>query len=278
MWLLARLPLSTQFYLGRVLGRLTCRLSLSRRHITRTNIDLCFPELTLQQKQQLVRSVFTSTGIGLVETAIAWFGSIDRNRVTIEGLEHLHRAQQQKRGVILVGAHFSTLDIAGAMLAGEIDLDVIYRRNKNPVMEYCMRNGRQQHYNGVIERSDTRQILKRLRQGAIIWYAADQDYGRKHSVFAPFFGQQAATISATGRFARLNDSPVLFMSHFRDPETKTWNICIQPQLQDFPSGDESIDARRINTIIETEIRRHPDQYLWLHRRFKTRPPGDSRPY
>ena len=225
-----------------------------------------------------MRRVFTSTGIGAVETAIAWFGDIERyrGRVTLDGLEALTAAQQRGRGVMLIGAHFATLDLAGALLSQAVELDVIYRYNKNPVIERAMRHGRERRFNGVIERSDTRTVLTRLKEGRTVWYAADQDYGRKVSLFAPFFGVPAATITATARFARFNASPAVFISHFRNVQTRTWSLHLR-EIDAFPSGDDAEDARRINAVIECEIRRQPDQYLWLHRRFKTRPVGEPRP-
>ena len=188
----------------------------------RTNIALCFPELDAASRDALVREIFTSTGIGAVETAIAWFGDVARlrERVTFEGLDALTTAQERGRGVMLIGAHFSTLDLAGALLSQAVDLDVIYRYNKNPVIEWAMRHGRERRFKGVIERSDTRTVLTRLKDGHTVWYAADQDYGRKVSVFAPFFGVTAATVTATSRLARFNSSPVVFISHFRDAATQ----------------------------------------------------------
>jgi Kdo2-lipid IVA lauroyltransferase/acyltransferase len=277
---IAALPLRFQFAFGNLLGSVLYRLARRRRHIASVNLKLCFPELDATQRAALELEVFRSTGIGLVEAGIAYFRPMEplRSRVTVEGLEHLTRAQAEGRGVLLVGAHFTTLELAGALLAQFADIDVIYRRTKNPVMERVMVRGRQRHFKGVIERSDTRTMLRRLRQGRTIWYAADQDYGRKHSVFAPLFGQRAAAIRATSRIARANDSPVLFLSHFRDVKTLTWSLHISPALEDFPSGDDVADATRINAVIEREIRRHPEQYLWVHRRFKTRPDGEARPY
>jgi Kdo2-lipid IVA lauroyltransferase/acyltransferase len=280
MWLIARLPLRLQFSLGRLIGVLGYRFASARRHIARTNVELCLPELDAEARDDLVQRVFVSTGIGAIETAIAWFGDLSRyrSRTSIEGLELLTAAQRRGRGVLLVGAHFTTLDLAGALLSTATELDVIYRYNKNPVIEYIMRRGRQRRFAGVIERSDPREILTRLQAGHTIWYAADQDYGRKVSVFAPFFSVPAATITATARFARFNSSDVMFISHFRDADTRTWSLHLQQIGGGYPTGDDLEDARRINAVIEHEIRRHPDQYLWLHRRFKTRPIGEPRPY
>ncbi len=151
---------------------------------------LCFPELEPTARNELVRRIFESSGIGAVETAIAWFGNLQRyrQRTSIEGLDVLTAAQQRGRGVLFVGAHFATLDLAGALLSRATDLDVIYRYNKNPVIEHVMRRGRERRFSGVIERGDPRKVLTRLKEGHTVWYAADQDYGRKVSVFAPFFG------------------------------------------------------------------------------------------
>jgi len=279
MWFGARLPIRMQFWLGRVIGALGYRFARERRHVARVNIALCFPELDAADREALVERTFTSTGIGAIETTVAWFGDLGRyrERFTIEGLDVLTAAQRRGRGVVLVGAHFTTFELAGALLAGAAPFGVIYRRNKNPVIDAFMLRGRRRRYDAVIERSQVRAVLERLKQGHTIWYAADQDYGRKVSVFAPFFGVPAATITATARFAQFNQSAVIFVSHFRDPVARTWSLRLCA-IDGYPTGVDRDDAVCINTVIESEIRRHPDQYLWLHRRFKTRPPGEPRPY
>jgi len=279
MWCVARLPIRVQFWLGRAIGALGYRFARGRRHIARVNIALCFPDLDAPEREERVRRSFASTGIGAIETTVAWFGNLERyrERFTIEGLDVLTAAQRRGRGVVLVGAHFTTFELAGALLAEATPFGVIYRRNKNPVIESFMRRGRERRYDAVIERSDVRIVLQRLKQGHTIWYAADQDYGRKVSVFAPFFGVAAATITATARFAHFNHSAVIFVSHFRDPAARTWSLRLR-EISDYPTGVDRDDAIRINSVIEEEIMRQPDQYLWLHRRFKTRPPGEPRPY
>ena len=166
------------------------------------------------------------------------------------------------------------MDIISRALSDAVDIDVMYRENKDPVWEWLQVKGRSRFFDGVIEREDTRQTLRRLKAGRTIWYAADQDYGRKHSVFAPFFGVETASITATSRFARFNKSPVLFMSHFRDLDTLTWSINISPIIEGFPTNDDVADVTRMNEILEAVIRQHPEQYLWIHRRFKTRPEGE----
>jgi len=273
-WCITRLPISSQFWLGKQLGKLVYRIGGRRLDITRTNIALCFPELSDAKQEKLIKEIFISTGISATETALAWFqpaGSYSKH-MKIKGLELLEEAQKKGKGVLLVGAHFATLDIAGALLGSVSELDVIYRKNKNPQIELLMYKGRKRNYQEVLERKDTRQILRRLKQGATIWYAADQDYGKKHSVFVPFFGVEAASITATTRLATFNDSAVLFFSHYRDPGDQSWNLEIS-NIDAYPGNDVTMDARKINSIIEQKIRKHPEQYLWLHRRFKTRPEG-----
>ena len=276
-WLITRLPLNWVFALGRGLGRLMYRFGHARRSVTEINIAHCFPERSPAEQQQLVRDTFESVGIGAVELMIPWLNpSRDLSEhFTVSGREHLDAALAEGRGVVLVGGHFAVMDVICQPLSDIGNIDVMYRFNKNPVWEWLQVTGRKRYFDGVIERDDTRQTLRRLKKGRAIWYAADQDYGKKHSVFAPFFGVQAATIVATSRFARLNKSPVLMLSQTRDAEQQRWHIRFSPVLENFPSGDDQADAERMNKMLEAEIRLHPEQYLWLHKRFKTRPEGEA---
>jgi KDO2-lipid IV(A) lauroyltransferase len=278
-WLLCRLPLQWQMKVGRSVGRIAYRMGGRRRIITEANIGLCFPELNNTQQTALVRRTFISTGMALMETIYAWLRPVDQlaSRIEVFGLDVLKRAQGEGHGVMLVGAHFLTLDLAGAFIATITDMDVIYRYNKNPVINYLMVKGRKRLYGRVIERTDVRKSVRCLQASRTVWYAADQDYGRRHSVFAPFFGQPAATITATSRMATINHSPVVFFSHFRNEKSLTWSLHFK-RVGGYPTGDDVVDATNLNHLIETEIRKHPEQYLWLHRRFKTRPQGISSPY
>jgi len=275
-WIITRLPLAAIFHLGQVLGDLTRALARSRRIITETNIARCFPELSSQEQHQLVRDVFREISTGALELMIPWLNprrDLSAHFI-VSGEEHLDQAVALQRGVILVGAHYAVMDVISEPLSQLGPIDVMYRYNKNPAWERLQVNGRKRYFDGVIEREDTRQTLRRLKQGRVIWYAADQDYGPKHSVFASFFGVPAATLAATSRFARLNKSPVLLMRQTRDREARTWHITFSPILDNFPSADDQADAERMNALLEAEIRLHPAQYLWMHKRFKTRPEGD----
>ena len=279
-WLLARLPMSAIGGIGRGLGSAALPLARSRRHIAQVNLQLCFPELDEAARRDMIRGVFQHVAVGALETMVVWLNPTRdlSSRVTIEGLHHLQAAQSEGRGVLLLGGHFTSLDVMANAVCRAVDLDVMYRANKNPVWEWLQVRGRRHYCDGVIERSDIRQIIARLKAGRTIWYAPDQDYGPKHSVFAPFFGVPAASITATSRLARISDSPVIFASYFRDWKTMTWHVTFSAPLEDFPTGDEVADAARVNHLIENAIRTHPDQYLWIHRRFKTRPPGEAKLY
>ncbi len=280
MWLVTRLPRTVQIRFGAFLGFLGFLLAARRRRIVAVNLRLCFPDLSARQRHALTRAVFRSAGISLVETAVAWLRDPRdyRSIVTFNGLEHLEEAVREGKGVILLGMHLSTLDFCGAMLATRRNFDVMYRPNKNKVLEMIMTRGREKNFSKAIHRDDVRGVLTRLREGHIVWYGPDQDYGRKHSVFAPFFGVQTATITATARIARISDSPVVVLTHYRSSDDKHYEVNLRAPLDNFPAGDDVRDAAMINRLVEEAIMKCPEQYWWLHRRFKTRPEGEERPY
>lgn len=277
MWLMARLPIRWQWALGRLLGDLAWRLIPKRRHITEVNIRRCFPELSEQEQQALVRKSFRANGIGIMEIGLAWFrNSSDFMDITdVHGLDNLNRALEGGKGVLLLGGHFSTLDLGGCLATEVMDSDVMQRDHNNPLMNAVMTRARQRHYDAVLDSKDLRGLLKRLKANHAVWYATDQDYGRKGIVFAPFFGIPAGSITATSRIAERSGCVVMPFSHFRREDRPGYDIYFHPPLENFPSGDDLADATLINQTIEREIRRQPDQYLWMHRRFKTRPNRDD---
>lgn len=214
-----------------------------------------------------------------METSFSWSGRIAdlENRIDISGLNHLQAAFSRGKGVMLLGMHFSTLDLCGAALAQKIPFDVMYRRNKDVLLEAVMRAGRTRNFPSAIERSDVRSVIKALKAGRVVWYGPDQDYGRKHSVFAPFFGINTASIKATARIAAITGAAVIVFQH-RRTEDNRYVITLSEPLVNFPSGQEVADAARVNQLVEDAVRQAPAQYWWLHRRFKTRPEGEARPY
>lgn len=275
IWALAQLPFSWQTHIGKGIGLFSHAVARRRRHICAVNIALCFPELNADEQRQLVRDTFISNGIGVMEVGLAWCRKPEdfADRISITGLDNLKKAHAQGRGVLLVSAHFCTIEIVGSLLSQLYPIDVTYRRHKNRLFENLMKRGRQRHFGAVVERKQVRRAFRRLKDGHVLWYAPDQDYGSRHSVFVDFFGNPAATITATSRFANVNNSPVIFLAHYRKEDNSGYQLHYSEPLAGFPTGDDHEDARRINALIEEAIRRHPEQYIWLHRRFKTRPPG-----
>ncbi|QTF91862.1 LpxL/LpxP family Kdo(2)-lipid IV(A) lauroyl/palmitoleoyl acyltransferase [Halomonas sp. BM-2019] len=276
MYVGAWLPWRLKLWLGRGLGLLVYRLVKRRRHIVETNLRLCFPELDDEQRRRLVRETFIANGIGLLETATGWCRDPEhlRHRVTYRGHHHLAQALAQGKGVLVVGIHFSTLDLGGALHSLYFPSDVVYRPHNNPLFDRFMTRARSHIFGQAIDRRDLRGVVRRIKEGHIVWYAPDQDYGRDVSVFAPFFGIETASIRLTAKIARMTGAPVVPLMFHRNPDDRTYTIECHPPLEGFPSGDEVADAARINAFIEQAIRKHPEQYLWLHRRFKTRPEGE----
>lgn len=282
LWLLVRLPYPLLLRLGQLLGALMYRFATSRRQIAGRNLELCFPELTDTERKDLLRQNFAATGVAFFEMAMSWWWSPQRLQrlVRIEGLEHLQQAQQAGQGVILMAIHFTTLEIGAALLGQQHTIDGMYRAHKNPVFDYVQRKGRERHNPDAIaiEREDVRTMIRHLRQGRAIWYAPDQDYGPKQSLFVPLFGVPAATVTATSSFARLGRAVVIPMRQTRLPRGQGYLIHIEASWQDFPGGSDEQDCLRINQWVEQAIAGHPEQYLWSHRRFKTRPEGEARVY
>jgi KDO2-lipid IV(A) lauroyltransferase len=277
MRLIAWLPWCLKLAIGRLIGLLAWRFAKRRRHITETNIRLCFPERDEKAQARLVREAFIANGMGLVETATGWCRDPEhlRHRVTFKGQEHMVRAQAQGKGVLIIGVHFSTLDLGGALHSLFFPADVVYRPHDNPLFERFMTKARNRIFGRAIDRHDLRGVVRRIKAGNNVWYSPDQDFGRDASVFAPFFGINAATIKLTAKIARMTGAPVMPLIFHRNPDNRTYTLEYLPALENFPSGDEVADATQVNAVIEAAIRRHPEQYLWLHRRFKTRPRGEA---
>ncbi|HEY0633875.1 MAG TPA: LpxL/LpxP family Kdo(2)-lipid IV(A) lauroyl/palmitoleoyl acyltransferase [Gammaproteobacteria bacterium] len=274
--LLSLLPYPVLLWLGRAIGGLIYHLAAKRRHVAEVNIIHCFPHLNPAEQQRLVRESFDSSAIALFEGGMSWWGSTQRLRQLqrIEGIEHLQQALALGKGAILLGGHYTTLEISGRLLAFHTDrIYPIYKPARNALFDAVMVSARQRLFDGLLDNSDMRAILRTLKQGNIIWYAPDQDFGMERSVFAPFFGVQTATLTTTARLAKLSGAPLLPFYSQRLPGTQGYLLRILPPLTDFPSGDDVRDATRVNQVIEAGVNFAPGQYLWVHRRFKSRPPG-----
>jgi KDO2-lipid IV(A) lauroyltransferase len=280
LWCVTRLPFAWQLAIGRLLGRVLLGLARKRRDIAWTNLALCFPALTEDERRRRLAAHFDSLGTALVETALSWWGPDRRLKplATVTGLEHLEAALRQGRGAILLSAHFTTLEIGGRLLALHAPFHVLYRDHRNPVIETLQQRARRRRFEKAIPRGDLRGMLASLKQNRPVWYAPDQDFGRDNSVFVPFFGVPAATLTATSRLARLSGAPVVPFFPRRLPGARGYELTLLPALENFPGVDIEQDARRLTGLVEACIRQQPEQYLWVHRRFKTRPPGEPPVY
>jgi KDO2-lipid IV(A) lauroyltransferase len=273
---LARLPWGLQRRIGAGVGWLALRLLPDRREAARTNLALCLPQLDEAAREALLRANFRDLGIGLFEFARAWWGGIAPMRadVAIEGLDTLQRLQAEGRGVLLVSGHFMTLEMCGRLLCDHVPLAGMYRRHRSPVMEWAVLRGRLRYAVAMFANNDTRAAIRHLKRGGVLWYAPDQDMRGKDTVFAPFFGVPAATITATHQFARMTGCAVVPFFHRR--EGARYVLRVGEPLVPFPTEDAVADTAAVNAAIEAMVREAPSQYLWLHRRFKRQPDGRSR--
>ena len=282
LWLVVQLPYKVQLCIGRVLGAVMYRIAGDRRRIAARNLELCFPEKTAAERERLLKENFASTGIAFFEMAMSWWWSKPRlaKLAHVEGLEYLEQAQREGKGVILMAFHFTTLEIGAALLGQQHTIDGMYREHNNPLFDFIQRRGRERHNADslAVERDDVRGMLKLLRSGRAIWYAPDQDYGAKQSIFVPLFGIPAATVTATSKFAKLGKAQVVPFTQQRLADGSGYKLVIHAPLSDFPGESDEADCLRINQWVERAIRECPEQYLWAHRRFKTRPPGEPKLY
>lgn len=277
---LCLLPYSWLQKLGDGLGTLSYWFIPSRRRIASINLQLAYPQLDANTRTALVKSNFRSIAFGVFETALAWWASEKRlrDRVEIEGMEHVKAALAAGKGLFLLGAHYTTLDISGRLLSMHMPLQITYKRARNPLFDAVMLHYRQRIYENVIESRDLRSMLRALKKNRVCWYAPDQDFGKKNTVFAPFMSVPTTTLTTTARIAQRSGACVCAFWHERLPKGRGYRLRISAPLDHYPSGDEWLDARRYNQTIEEQVKRTPEQYFWVHRRFKTRPEGEAHVY
>ena len=272
---IARAPWGVQRALGSAAGRLLYRLMRRRRGIAETNLALCLPRLDEAERSRIVRRHFRSLGLGTVEIAIAWWGSHERiaAQARIVGSEHLEEALSHGKGVLLFGGHFTTFEIGGRILTSRFAVGATYRPHDDPWWDSALRAGRTRYLSDLVGHKDARAMVRYLGRNRILWYAPDQDHGGRRRVFARFFAERASTTTATAWLARKSGARVVPYASRRRPDDSGWDVVLGPALEGFPSGDDLADAERLNAVLEAEIERNVEQYLWIHRRFKTRPPG-----
>lgn len=273
MRLVVLLPFPVQMAMGRALGRSAYRLLRHRRHVAARNIDACLRELPAAERARILAEHFEALGLSIVEMGMGWFGSADavRRRVDVEGAEHLRAALAKGKGVILFSAHFTTFEFFWPALKPLCTkLCGMYKWQRNPVMNRVMSRGRGRYYDVMFAKDNVREMIRVLRDNAVVWYASDQSYGGKGSVLLPFFGEPAMTNTAIGRLAKISGAEILPYYCRRLPNDR-YVMTIGAPLDGVPSGDDVADTLALTKKLEDYIRLCPEQYWWIHQRFKGRP-------
>ena len=281
LWLLVQLPYPLLHIIGSSLGRAARPFLKRREKIAARNIALCFPEMNAADKETLLEQNFVSLGMGLIETGMAWFWSDARVKkwFDVEGYANLTNALAENRGVMVVGVHFMSLELGGRAMGLCRPMMATYRRHNSPLMEWVQTRGRLRSNKAMIDRRNLRGLVQALKAGEAVWFAPDQDYGPKGSTFAPFFSvPQAATTNGTRVLSRLSGAGLLTITMVRKANRRGYSLHISESITDYPKEDELAAASYMNRVIEKEILRAPEQYLWVHRRFKTCPLGEASLY
>lgn len=277
LWLLTQLPYGWLVKIGRSLGRFALRFPSRVRHITSVNLKLCFPELSDTEREQLLHRNFESAGIVLFETALAWWAPIRKLRPLLKQKDFaaVQQALAANKGAVLCAPHFGCLELAGRLTAAEYPTALMYFPLKNALAEWINRHALKKHYHTVIRRSEIREVLRCLEKNLVVCYTPDVDPGKRNSLFIPFFGIPAASLTVTPRLAKMSGAAMLPSLFYRREADDGYVIEILPALENFPSEDLSQDVLQVNQSIEAMIRQYPEQYIWQYKRFKTRPEGEK---
>lgn len=277
---LVLLPFKWQLYLGKFLGRIGYKIAKKRRKITYTNLKACFPEKNEQQIKKLCQQSFQSIGMGFMETLTAWFMSERRiQKINLEGAFPENFDQYNRNAIIFLGCHMHCMELMGRLMVSKFDnfeLSLVYQKHKNPFFEYIMTRSRSKYATACLQRKNVYAIIKTLRRKKNVWYAPDQNFGNnEHTAFVPFFGVQCLSLLVTPWLAQKGKATVMPCYYYRKTDLSGYEFFTLGPWEGFPSGDDYQDALRYNQLLENIIKQHPEQYLWQHRRFKTRPEGEA---
>lgn len=277
LWLLGKTPQWLALMLCRPLSALLQRAMGSRRRVAERNLEQCFPDMNPSDRARLLSASFESLARMLFETVWSWSGSRRYLRRITEhhGLAQALAARDEGCGVLIFTGHFTCLEIGAWVTATLLPgAGGMYRPLRSPVLEWYQNRSRCRYASIMIPKDDLRATVRFLRRGGVLWYAPDQDFGAERSEFAPFFGIPTATLTATTRLARMTGCRVVPMFPVYDRERRKYVVTFLPALENFPGDDEIAALARLNALVEEQVRAAPEQYWWIHRRFKTRPPGD----
>lgn len=274
------LPYPALLLVGRWVGKGYYLVARRAREVTRVNLALCFPDMPAKQREQLCKDNFATMGTALIELGLATWASDRKLKplYQVKGWQHLEAAKAQGKGVLLLTAHLLSPDLGGRLLRLETPFSALALIPNHPIMHWVMHQSRAKLLGENIHPSNVRALIKRLKNNEILWYAADQDLGEHHSVFAPFFNIPTATATAMSRIAKISGAQMVPFFQYRDPKTKAYILEFLPALENFPSEDILEDATRINTLLESAIRQQPEHYYWQYKRFQTRPIGEPEYY
>ena len=275
LWLVGRLPLGAIRALGKGTGLLVYKVAKSRRRVTLRNLELCLPEKSAAEREQIAKDSFIGGGMALWESGLIWFGR--RSRIQkmhqVIGLEHLNREPGQ--AILLLGMHNACLEMAYGPLALQHKMKILFRVHNNPFWEYVAQKGRNRYNLELVSNKRVSRFIEHLRNGETGLIAADHDLGRKNSIFVPFFGIETATVTTPSTLATAANAKAVFSCGYRTPNG--YAIELVP-MDNYPSNNIEADIRRFSTTVEEHVRKHPGEYIWMHRRFKTRPEGEESLY
>jgi KDO2-lipid IV(A) lauroyltransferase len=262
------------------MGLLLMLLGRERRNVVETNLRLCFPELTAAARRQLRQRHYVALGRAVADTSIAWWSGANRLRklVSVEGWEHLHGIKE--RPVIMLTSHFVGVDILAVRLSIDIDAVSMFSHQKDPVFDRFLvsRRTRFRPIRLASRQDGIKPVIRGLREGLPLFFLPDMDYGARDAIFTPFFGVPAATISALSRLAAITGAAVVPVTITQLSAGRGYQVRFQSAWENFPGSDVATDTRRMNEFVEGCVREAPEQYYWVHKRFKTRPPGEERIY
>lgn len=277
LWLISRLPWSWQRRLADVMGWVAFHLLRVRRHVVLTNLRLCFPELGAEERTALALRHYQSLSLGVLEVGRCWWRPItDLPPHRIEGLEHLAAARAKGKGVILLSGHFTTLEITARMLALQAPICCLYRDPNNIVLANLMRRHREDWTRRAIAMESLRDLLRSLRDGETLWYAPDQGRWTAQSSMLPFLGEPCITNTSASRLASMTGAAVITFYGRREADG-SYSLTLSKPMENFPTDNPDADTLRIVAELEVAVRASPEQYLWVHRRFKRRG-GEPSPY
>ncbi len=277
LFLLVQLPYSWLIWLGAFLGKNAKYFIKRRVSIIKRNLELCFPDKNADEINKLVEENLRSLGIALFETGIAWFWRDKKVKklFQVHGMANYQDAMTKNKGIIIVGVHFMSLELGGRIMGLCFPVNAMYRPHNNKAMEFIQTKGRCRSGKGMIDRKNLKFMVQELKKGKAIWFAPDQDFGRKGTIFAPFFSiKNTSTSKGTSILAQLSHSPTLTVTLLRNRSGAKYDLILGNEIADYPTNDSLHDATTINSMLEKEIMKAPEQYLWAHRRFKTRPEGE----